>query len=146
MDPIGLCFAESLRGIKHNQVFKKAPYVRGFWNIKHPCLNTIKWKEYQMDPIGLCFAESLRGIKHNQVFKKAPYVRGFWNIKHPCLNTIKWKEYQMDPIGLCFAESLRGIKHLYYGISIHKTQSTFPWVQKFDYLNWQFRLVSMKPA
>ena len=36
MDPIGLCFAESLQGIKHSQDLKNATYLGGFLQKKIP--------------------------------------------------------------------------------------------------------------
>ena len=60
MHPTEFCFAESLWGIKHFHDFKKANFRLQIESVKHPSLNTKKWKEYQMDTIGLCFSESLR--------------------------------------------------------------------------------------
>ena len=59
MDPIELCFAESLRGIKHFQVFfGEFPPVN--WKCQIPFSYHNKMERIKMDPIGLCFAESLR--------------------------------------------------------------------------------------
>ena len=79
----GICFAESLGGIKHFQDFEKADYRRWNERFKHPFSNAIKWKDCQMDPMGFCFAESLRGIKHFQDLKKADFKCGFWKCQHP---------------------------------------------------------------
>ena len=50
MDPIGFCYAESLRGIKHFQDFKKADYRLRNKTSQNRFSNTIKWKDCQMDP------------------------------------------------------------------------------------------------
>ena len=63
MDPIGFCFAESLRGIKHFQDFKKSDYRQRNERSMNRFSNTIKWEDCQINPIGFCFAESLRGDK-----------------------------------------------------------------------------------
>ena len=61
MDPIGLCFAESLRGIKVFQDIILADYL---FKLKPQFLfldDIIKWKDCQVDQLGLCFRSSLRG-------------------------------------------------------------------------------------
>ena len=37
--------------VKHFQDFKKANFRLLIVSVKHPSLDTIKWKKYQMDPI-----------------------------------------------------------------------------------------------
>ena len=52
MDPIGVCFAESLRGIKHFQVSFWANFRRYIESAKYPSQTTIKWKESKWEPLG----------------------------------------------------------------------------------------------
>ena len=59
--PFAFCFAESLRRIKHFQDFKTANFRSWIESVKHPSINTIKWKEYQTDPIRVLLSQSLFG-------------------------------------------------------------------------------------
>ena len=59
MDPIGLCFAESLRGTSFQK--GRLPALKRKVQYRFP--TPFKWKEYQLDPLGAPFAASLQGIK-----------------------------------------------------------------------------------
>ena len=95
MDPIGFCFAESLRGINHFQDLKKADYRLLNEKSKTRFSNTIKWKDCQIDPNRFYFAESLRGIKKFSRFQKGglPALKRKVQtpfLKHNKMERIKW--------------------------------------------------------
>ena len=52
MDPIGLCFAQSLWAIKHFQDFKTANFRQYIESVKHPSQYNNKIERCQMDPLG----------------------------------------------------------------------------------------------
>ena len=51
MDPIGFCFAESLRGIKHFQDLKKAARKMWFWKSQIPFSDHNKMERIKMNPM-----------------------------------------------------------------------------------------------
>ena len=66
---LGAAFADSLRGIKHFQDFKKAYYQFKIESVKHPYLTNNKMERPSSRPLGAAFADSLRERKHFQDFK-----------------------------------------------------------------------------
>ena len=106
LDPLGVAFAASLRGIKHFQEFLPV-----YLKVLIPFPTPIKGKDISIGPLGSCFRSIPLGDKTFSKFQKSlsPSV----NLKHPppFPTPIKWKEYQLDPLGAAFAASLRGIKH-----------------------------------
>ena len=83
MDPI-----ESLRGVKHFQDFKNANFRPEVEGVKHPSLDTIKWKESKWTPFGFCFTESLRGIK-SSLFLNYLHKIFFFSLPKPYPNDSK---------------------------------------------------------
>ena len=73
MDPIGHCFAETLRGIKHFQDFNKADGKFGILKVSKPFLKHNKMERLSNGPPSVLLSQSLRGIKHFQDLKKADY-------------------------------------------------------------------------
>ena len=98
MDPIGFCFAESLREIKHFQDFKKAEYCRWDEMFKHPFSNTIyKMERIKWSPFGSAIAVP-SGDKTFSRFQKADYPplkrkaqTPF--LKHNKMDRIKWTPF-----------------------------------------------------
>ena len=71
---MGPAFEESLWGIKYFQDFKKANFRQKIESVKHPSLDTIKWKEYQMDPIQVLLSQSPLGGYNIFKISKRPHV------------------------------------------------------------------------
>ena len=101
MDPIGFCFAESLRGIKHFQNFEKADYR--FWNekSKHPFSNN-KMERLSNGPHWGLLCRVPSGNEAFQDFKMAHQKYGFWNPNFGSSNTYyNGKTVKWTPTGVC---------------------------------------------
>ena len=94
MDPIGLCFAESVRGINIFRFSKRPPESEDFESVKFS--NTIKWKEYQMDPIGFCFRRVHSGETFS-TFQKSRLKVGILKVLKPFLKHNKIERISKGP-------------------------------------------------
>ena len=61
MDPIGLCIAESLRGIKHFQDFNKTSHPPVNLKLPTPFSRHNKMKRIKMDPLGFALQSPFGG-------------------------------------------------------------------------------------